>query len=284
MRFAITGIDRSLALFDTLLEVGWEPVKLFTVPVDGHNDHHGEIVARANALKLPIQLSRMRDDDLRQLGEAGCEVLVVASYNWRIGDWSRYLPYAVNFHPSLLPEARGPYPTVQAILRGEPHWGVTCHKVSPEFDTGDILAQSAFPMGDDETLDSLNLKVDMAFARLARRVAQDFKTLWARAVPQEGGSYWNRLSEDERTIDFTRPVAEILRLVRAYGLLECKAQLDQRTVFVRHAVGWTEAHTHAPGTVVYRQHRKRVVAAADGYIALLEWSLLHPGGERHIGR
>ncbi len=284
MRFAITGIDRSLALFDTLLEAGWEPVKLFTVPVDNHNDHHAEFVARANALKLPVQLSRMRDDDLRQLGEAGCEVLVVASYNWRIGDWSRYLPYAINFHPSLLPEARGPYPMMRAILRAEPHWGVTCHKVSPEFDEGDILAQSAFPMHEEETLDSLNLKVEMASCRLARRVAKDFKALWDGARPQEGGSYWKRLGEEERTIDFTRPVADILRLVRAYGLIECKARLDQHTIYVRRAVGWAEAHAHAPGTVVYRQHRKRVVAVADGYLALLEWSLLQPGGERHIGR
>lgn len=284
MRFAITGVDRSFSIFEAFLQAGWEPLKVFTAPVDDYHDHHIKLVTRANALKIPIQLSRITDDDLYQLGAAGCEVLVVSNYGWRIGDWARYLPHAINFHPSLLPDARGPYPMVRAILRAEPHWGVTCHKVSAEFDAGDILTQSAFALQDDETLDSLNLKIEIAAGRLAGRVARDFKTLWAQARPQEGGSYWGKFTDAERTLDFNQPVADILRVVRAFGRIECLARLDRHTVYVRRAVGWVEAHAHQPGTVVYEQHRQKVVAVADGYVGLIEWSALQPGGERHIGR
>jgi methionyl-tRNA formyltransferase len=284
MRFAITGVDRSIPVLEALIAAGWEPVKLFTMPVDGYFEQNDQIVARAAALGIPVQLSRMSDDDLRELGARGCDVLVVATYNWRIGDWTPYLRYAINFHPSLLPEARGPYPMIQAILGRESHWGVTCHRLSPAFDEGEILAQSAFALQPDETLDSLNLKIEMTIARLASRVARDLPALWVRARPQQGGSYWPRITDAQRTIDFGAGVEAILRLVRACGMFECKARIDGRTVYVRRAAGWTESHAHAPGTVVHVQARKMVVAVADGYVALLEWSVLEPGGERRVGR
>jgi len=41
---------------------------------------------------------------------------------------------------------------------------------------------------------------------------------------------------------------------------------------VRRAVGWTEAHSHRPAHVVHTYNRTIVIAAADGYIALLEWN------------
>jgi len=61
MRFAITGIDRSLGVLDTLLEAGWEPVKLFTVPVDDYHEHNTNIVNKASELKIPVQLSRLEE-------------------------------------------------------------------------------------------------------------------------------------------------------------------------------------------------------------------------------
>jgi len=284
MRFAITGIDRSLGVLDTLLEAGWEPVKLFTVPVDDYHEHNTNIVNKASELKIPVQLSRLEEPDLRQLEMLGCDVLVIVSYNWKIGEWSRYLPYAVNFHPSLLPEGRGPYPMIQAILRDEPNWGVTCHKVSPQFDSGDILAQQAFPLSHDESHESINLKIQMASQRLAARVAGNFKALWSGAQAQPDGSYWKMPSDVERTIDFGASVETILRQVRAFGLFECKAHVNGTAIFVRRAVGWTEVHHYSAGTVVYVQQRSMVIAVRDGFISLIEWSSIQPGGQRHVGR
>lgn len=49
----------------------------------------------------------------------------------------------INVHPSLLPEHRGPTPTIYALAEDEPRFGVTVHRLSDTIDTGDILAQSA---------------------------------------------------------------------------------------------------------------------------------------------
>src|SRR5271155_983950 len=100
MRFAITAVDRYLGVFEAFVHAGWEPVKLFTVPMRSFIDSHHAVIAYAEQRHVPIQLSRMTEQDLHALGEQGCEVLIVASYNWKIGDWRPFLKYAVNFHSS----------------------------------------------------------------------------------------------------------------------------------------------------------------------------------------
>jgi methionyl-tRNA formyltransferase len=283
MRFAITAVDRNLSLLNALIEAGWRVVKLFTVPPAAATVNRA-VIERAVGLGIPVQLSRMDDADLADLGARGCEVLVCGSYNWRIGDWRPHLPYAVNFHSSPLPEGRGPYPAFRALLEDRRSWGVACHKLAPRFDRGDILASESFPLSETECHDSLDLKTQMAFTRLAGRVARDFQALWDGAEPQVGGSFWTLTTDAERTLDFAQPVERLMRQVRAFGLTETIARVNGRTVFVRRAVGWTEAHAHAPGTVVHADGRRTVVAAADGYIGLIEWSPIPLAAADVLGR
>jgi methionyl-tRNA formyltransferase len=274
MRFAITGCDRYVNVFEEFLKAGWEPVKLFSVPATNLLDANSRITTLAERRGIDVQLTRMNDDDLRDLRERGCEALIVASYNWRIGNWLPYLSYAVNFHPSPLPLARGPYPLVRAILEDRQSWAVTCHKLEPEFDSGDILAAEPFSLHAQECHESLNLKLQMASGRLARRVAKNFSTLWEQSEPQAAGEYWPCFTAAERTLDFSNSVDAILRQVRAFGSLECYAYANGETVYVRRAIGWTEPHNDQPNTVVHVNNHTIVVAAKDGYIALLEWGLI----------
>jgi methionyl-tRNA formyltransferase len=284
MRFAITAVDRSLSVFDGLLAQGWQPVKLFTVPPDNLTNLNRATIKRAVGLGIPVQISRMDEADLRDLADRGCEVLVCASYNWRIGDWRPHLPYAINFHASPLPVGRGPYPAFRAILEGRRSWGVACHKIEHRFDAGDILAAEEFPLSDDECHESLDLKTQMALGRLAHQVARDLPALWSGAQPQSKGQYWPLTTDQDRLIDFASPVESILRKVRAFGLSETIAQLSGMHIHIRRAVGWTQAHGHTPGTVVHADGRQSVVAALDGYIGLVEWSPLPLAAIEAIGR
>jgi len=276
MRFAITATDAYLGVFTALVEAGWTPVKLFTTPVDNRLYHNKDIIAAANSLDIPIQVSPIQERDLADLGDRGCDVLVVASYNWLIRGWEPHLPYAVNFHASLLPEGRGPYPQINAILEQHKEWGITCHKLTERFDSGEILAQEGFPMSPDESLDSLSLKIELAGARLADHVARNFDPLWQDAKPQGEGSYYPLYRDSDRVLDFNQPVADILRRIRAFGEHECLARLNDVDMFVRRAVGWQETHDHPPGTLVVNSMMRLVVAADDGYVGILEWSLSNP--------
>jgi methionyl-tRNA formyltransferase len=284
MRFAFAGIDFLGDVFHTLIDNGWEPVKLFTRPCDNVYDFNDVTVARARSLRLPVQTSRIRPADLANLKALGCEVLVVAGYPWLVKEWEPHLPYAVNFHPSPLPEGRGPYPLFQAILDGVSEWGMTAHALTPDFDMGAIVAQDRFPLAPDETHDTLLAKCQMAGRRIAATMASDLPRLWAGAKPQGPGSYWPRITEMQRTLDFRRDVADVLRTVRAFGSIEAVAQVGGKRIFVWHASGWLEAHQHKPGTVVHQHRCHIVVAARNGFVQLIGWSTRPPESRREASR
>jgi methionyl-tRNA formyltransferase len=276
MRFAVTATDRYLNVFRAFVERGWTAIRVFTTAVDDRMHRTSGVIEYARHLKTDVQISRLTEDNLRDLADRGCEALVVASYQWRIGDWRPYLKYAVNFHPGLLPRGRGAYPTPVPILEQCATWGISCHKVEPEFDTGDVLSCVEFPIAPTDDHDCVDLKLQLAGGRLAAAVAGNFVELWNRAIPQGEGTYYPLWSDAERTLDFSQPVESILRRVRAFGPIESIARINNTTLFVRRAVGWTEAHRIPAGTVVYATGLSLVVAAADGYIGLTEWSLIKP--------
>ncbi len=280
MRFAFAGIDFLGDVFETFLAKGWEPVKLFSRPCDSIYDFNEVTVSRARSLRLPVQMSRIQPADMAGLKAMGCKALVVAGYPWLVKGWERHLPYALNFHPSPLPIGRGPYPLFQAILDDVPEWGVTAHALEPAFDTGPILAQKHFSLSPEETHDSLLAKCQMAARDVAASLADDLPRLWAEAKPQGTGSYWPRITQVQRTVDWNRDVRDVLRTMRAFGSIEAFAQVDSRYVYVWDATGWQELHNHKPGTLVHRHRKHLVIAARDGFVQIKGWSYYAPGSAR----
>jgi methionyl-tRNA formyltransferase len=280
MRFAFAGIDFLGDVFETLLAKDWEPVRLFSRPCDGIYDFNDVTTARARALRVPVQMSRISLADLASLKAQRCDALVVAGYPWLIRGWEPYLPYAVNFHPSPLPIGRGPYPLFQAILDRMPEWGVAAHVLEPAFDTGAILAQERFPLAADENHDLLLAKCQMAARRIAAALVDDLPGLWDQAKPQGPGSYWPRMTQAQRTLDWTGGVADVLRTVRAFGSIETFAQVSSRYIYVWAAAGWEEPHRYKPGTLVHKHRRHLVVAARDGFVQLTGWSPYAPKAPR----
>lgn len=280
MRFAFAGIDFLGDVFETLLAKGWEPVKLFSRPCDSIYDFNDVTLARARSLRLPVQMSRILPADLAGLKAMDCDVLVVAGYPWLITGWERHLPYAVNFHPSPLPLGRGPYPLFQAILDDLQEWGMTAHTLEPAFDTGAILAQKRFPLSPTETHDTLLAKCQMAAKAIAAELAEDLPRLWREAEPQGPGTYWPRVTQSQRSVDWTGRVQDVLRTIRAFGSIEAFAQIDSRYVYVWEATGWEEPHRYRPGTLVHRHRRHLVAAASDGFVQISGWSPYAPGPSR----
>lgn len=283
MRFAFAGIDFLGDAFFTLIASGWRPVKLFTRPCDGIYDFNDATVARARALRVPVQSARIRAADLAELKSLECDALVIAGYPWLVTGWEEHLPFAVNFHPSPLPEGRGPYPLFQAILEERREWGMSLHALAPAFDTGPVLAQDRFALSPDETHDTLLARCQMAVKRLSARLADGLPDLWERAAPQGPGSYWPRVTERQRTLDWSGGVADVLRTVRAFGSIETIATVGGRRLFVWSATGWTEPHRFTPGTLAHKHRRHLVVAVRDGFVQITGWSTDPPRAQARSG-
>ena len=109
------------------------------------------------------------------------DLVVSAFFNQRIGGTITALAPTLNIHPSLLPQFKGVDPVFYARLRGAP-LGVTVHRVSPELDSGDILAQQAYDPGGSVLASTVAL-----YARGAQLLLD---TLGQPARPQSGsGNY-----------------------------------------------------------------------------------------------
>jgi methionyl-tRNA formyltransferase len=288
VKFAFAGIDFLGGVFEALAASGWQPIKLFSRPCDGIYDHNEAVVALARRHRVPIQLSRIRVADIEALSaEHGRDwALVVAGYPWLVTGWPGRVRYALNIHPSPLPDGRGPYPLFRAILDSYESWGVTAHVLAEEgFDTGDILAQDIFPLSAAETHESLLARCQMAAMRLARGpIARELPARWRSAEPQGDGAYWARVSDLDRTLDFRQPVEAVLRRVRAFGAIETLARINDNRIFVQEAHGWTEPHRHTPGTVVHHYRRHIVVAVRDGYVQITRWSSVALADVANLGR
>ncbi len=85
----------------------------------------------------------------------------------------------MNVHPALIPAFSGPgfygHRVHEAVLAaGVKQSGATVHFVDAEYDSGPIILQEAVPVEDDDTPDSLAVRVQACERRLVPRAVQLF--------------------------------------------------------------------------------------------------------------
>ncbi len=72
---------------------------------------------------------------------------------------NEYKDKIINIHPSLLPAFKGSNAIEKALKYGCKITGCTVHKVVEDIDSGKIIIQAAVLIEDNETVDSLRLKI-----------------------------------------------------------------------------------------------------------------------------
>jgi phosphoribosylglycinamide formyltransferase 1 len=72
---------------------------------------------------------------------------------------SRWPARMLNVHPALLPSFKGLDTHARALAAGVKIHGATVHFVTPEMDSGPIVAQGAIAVRDDDTADTLAARV-----------------------------------------------------------------------------------------------------------------------------
>jgi phosphoribosylglycinamide formyltransferase-1 len=95
------------------------------------------------------------------LNDAGVEIVCEAGF-MRIHSEvfvRRWQGRIINIHPSLLPSFKGTHVHEQAIVAGVKMSGCTVHFVAAEVDSGPIIAQSAVPVLEGDTPDTLAARV-----------------------------------------------------------------------------------------------------------------------------
>src|SRR5918995_224285 len=102
------------------------------------------------------------------------DLIISAGFPWRIPADVLDLPRlgAINFHDALLPRNRGPNATGWTFRTGDAETGLTIHRLTPEFDTGPILAQVRFPITDDDDFSTLESLFDAQAHRILQQALE----------------------------------------------------------------------------------------------------------------
>ena len=126
---------------------------------------------------------------------------------------------SLNLHVSLLPKYRGASPMQEAILHGDRVTGVTIQEMSFKMDTGNILAQESFEIGDNDTFSQVyETAGDIGARLLVETLKADFAgDLTPTPQDESQASYCTKITKEDGRVDFIKMTARaIYNKYRAY--------------------------------------------------------------------
>ena len=190
---------------------------------------------------------------------------------------------SVNLHGSLLPQYRGAAPINWAVINGEKETGVTTFKLKHEIDTGDILLQESFPIGENDTAGEVHDKMKKIGANVLVKTVKGFADDSLKETPQTTLSDGDRqtilkhapkINTDTCKINWSLPVENIFNLVR--GLNPYPAAfivMNEKMLKIYTAKKEIVVPTHTEGE--YETDGKTFLkfACTNGYLHLLEIQL-----------
>ncbi len=163
---------------------------------------------------------RNNDEALAWLKSRQCDVLVVVAFGMILPKpWLQAPAIApVNVHASLLPRWRGAAPIERSLLAGDTQTGVCIMQMEEGLDTGGVYACSSLAISDTTTGSELWFKLaPMGAELLIDTLAKIEAGLQPEPQPDKGVTYAQKISNDERIIDWSKSAADIDRLVRCFS-------------------------------------------------------------------
>jgi methionyl-tRNA formyltransferase len=199
--------------------------------------------------------------------------------------WNMPSMGTVNLHGSLLPQYRGAAPINWAIINGEKETGVTTFKLKHEIDTGDILLQQSFPIGENDTAGEVHDTMKEIGAQLLLKTVKGLAENNIAIVPQSAlapspsgkdgmGLHAPKIVTQTCKIDFTKSIDEVHNLIRGLSPFPgAFTTLDSKMLKIYRSE--KEKTSITKNNTPYKTDAKTFLkfACADGYIVIKELQL-----------
>ncbi|MCD6219257.1 methionyl-tRNA formyltransferase [Candidatus Calescamantes bacterium] len=285
MRIIFCGSSRfSIFPLRRLYQSGWEIIAVITSPDKpkgrGRKLSKTLLKEEAQDLSLPVYQppSLKTKEAVSFISSLSPEVIIVAAFGKILPSEILEIPPkgAINLHPSLLPELRGPAPIPWAIILGKDKTGVTTIFMDEGIDTGDIILQEEVEILPDDTTLSLESKLSERGAELLVKTLELLGKGKAPRIPQVGvPTYAPFLNKKSGKIDWRKSAEEIYNLARglnpwptAYTFLDGKRFILWSTEVISEEVIAGE-----PGEVIGIEKERIFVSTGKGIISLKEVQL-----------
>lgn len=215
--FAVTSLD-------ALVQAGCNIVGVVTAPDKpaGRGMKMSESMvkkyARDHKLRI-LQPEKLKNEqfleELRSL-EADLQIVVAFRMLPEVV-WNMPPMGTINLHGSLLPQYRGAAPINWAVINGEKETGVTTFKLKHEIDTGNILLQDSFPIGENDTAGDVHDRMKEIGASLLVKTVKGLAEQTITEQPQPLATTLHhapKIFTDTCRINFNKSTDEVHNLVR----------------------------------------------------------------------
>jgi len=170
---------------------------------------------------IPVEqpLNFKEPDSITTLQEYECDLMVVVAYGLLLPQDVLDTPRfgCINVHGSLLPRWRGAAPIQRAIWAGDATSGVCIMQMDIGLDTGSVLLQKEIDIDNNDTSASLYSKLAALGPEALLACLDDFASLTPKIQNDAQASYAKKLSKQEARCDWSQPVEQLERNVRAFN-------------------------------------------------------------------
>jgi methionyl-tRNA formyltransferase len=202
--------------------------------------------------------------------------------------WNMPAMGTVNLHGSLLPQYRGAAPINWAVINGEKETGVTTFKLQHAIDTGNILLQDSFAVGEDDTAGDVHDYMKEVGAKLLVKTVEGLVAGTIEEKPQEEtvnrqstiGNDTSSLKHAPKIftetckIDWQKPAFDIHNLIRGLSPFPgAFTYLQDKVLKIYRSKKEIAPPTIPQGTADTNGKTYLKFACADGYIHVLDLQL-----------
>lgn len=170
---------------------------------------------------IPVYEIENINEEVKLLKSLHPDIIIMCGWRQIINKEVLNLPKRgmIGFHPTLLPEGRGPAPIINTILEGFKKSGITMFYVSENLDQGDIIGQKEFKVGNDDYAMDIYYQI----IRKGKELVKEYLPLLAKnkaprfAQKEAEATYFQKRSVKDNEIKLEDSLEEIYRKIRAFS-------------------------------------------------------------------
>ena len=223
---------------------------------------------KLHILKKPSELNKVIDEDEPEL-------VIVVGWYWVLKEnLLKKVPKGfIGIHSSLLPKYRGGAPLIWPIINGDSESGISLFHLDNGMDTGDIIAQKRFNIGNENTIKEILEKVESLIAEVLEENYPLLLNETAPRIPQNDheATYCSQRKPEDGKIDWNKSNIEIHNLIRAqnhpYPGAFCYTEIGKK-MFIWKSSLFPKKYYGIPGLVAQTFNDHVLVTCGEGAICL----------------
>lgn len=165
----------------------------------------------------PEKINRRKS--VEELSSYHPDLMILAGYNQILKKQVIEIPSigCINLHGGRLPDYRGASVINWAMINGESEIGLSIIYVDTGIDTGDIIAETSFPLNYEDTIKEVQERVIELFPPLLLKTLDQIRdgTEQRKVQNQKEGKYWHKRKPEDGEIDWNKSALDVYNFVRA---------------------------------------------------------------------